>query len=173
MMERKVLSSRQYFKFLSLLYGLMLITQVGISTVMFFLRTTQSSALQNENLLDEFFQYLVPSVAFIMPTLGWFFYKKSLQNIGKSESLSEKLSKYQSSLLLKYAFFEGPSIFASVAYFLTGNILLLGVCVLLILLFLTQNPTKNKLFNEIALSPLEESQLNNPEAEVIETLVKD
>lgn len=172
-MERKVQSSRQYFKFLSLVYGLMLMTQVGITVVVFFLRTMQSDFIKKEDNLNGIFQYVVPLIGLIMPILGWILFKKALNDIKERESLSEKLSKYQNGLLLKYAFFEGPTIFTAVAYFLIGNYLFLSVGGLLILLFLTQHPTKHKLINEIPLTPLEISQLNNPEAQVIETLVRD
>ncbi len=172
-MDRKILTSRQYFKLLSLIYGVMLLTQVGTGTVLFFLRSTQADVMQNDAQLAQIFQYLVPVMALTMPLIGWMLSKKSLKSIAINEPLSDKLRKYQGNLLLKYAFLEAPTLLALVAYFLTGEKLILGVAIGLVLWFLTQTPSKNRLFDEVPLLPLEESKLNNPEAEVAEIPVRD
>lgn len=172
-MDRKILTSRQYFKLLSLIYGVMLLAQLGTGAVLLFLRSTQGDVMHDDAQLAQIFQYLVPAVALIMPFIGWILSKKALKNIATSDPLSDKLRKYQGNLLLKYAFFEGPTLLALVAYFLTGEKLILGVAVGLVLWFLTQAPSKNRLFDEVPLLPLEESKLNNPEAEVAEIPVRD
>jgi hypothetical protein len=172
-MDRKILTSRQYFKLLSLIYGVMLLAQLGTGTVFFFLRSTQADVMENNVELAQIFQYLIPIVALTMPFIGWMLSKKALKNIAANDPLSDKLRKYQSNLLLKYAFFEGPTLLALVAYFLTGEKLILGIAVGLVLWFLTQAPSKNRLFDEVPLLPLEESKLNNPEAEVAEMPVRD
>jgi len=151
----------------------MLLAQIGTTAVLFFLRSTQGDAMQDEGLLNEVFHYVVSGVALIMPVSGWFISKKSLKSIKEHDSLSDKLSKYQSGLLLKYAFYEGPTIFAAVAYFLTGNFLFLGISLGLIAVFLLHIPTRSRLFMDVPLSLVEESKLNDPEAEVVETLVND
>jgi hypothetical protein len=129
--------------------------------------------MQDDAQLAQIFQYLVPAVALTMPFIGWVLSKKSLKTIALDEALSDKLRKYQGNLLLKYAFFEGPTLLALVAYFLTGEKLFLGIALGLILWFLTQIPTKNRLFEDIPLLPSEESKLNNPDAEVADMPVKD
>lgn len=172
-MDRKILTSRQYFKLLSLIYGVMLLAQVGTGAVLLFLRSTQGDVMHDDAQLAQIFKYLVPAVALTMPLIGWILSKKALKNIATSDPLSDKLRKYQGNLLLKYAFFEGPTLLALVAYFLTGEKLILGVAVVLVLWFLTQIPTKNRLFDEVPLLPLEESKLNNPEAEVAEMPVRE
>lgn len=172
-MDRKILTSRQYFKLLSLIYGVMLLAQVGTGAVLLFLRSTQGDVMHDDAQLAQIFKYLVPAVALTMPLIGWILSKKALKNIATSDPLSDKLRKYQGNLLLKYAFFEGPTLLALVAYFLTGEKLILGVAVGLVLWFLTQIPTKNRLFDEVPLLPLEESKLNNPEAEVAEMPVRE
>lgn len=172
-MDRKILTSRQYFKLLSLIYGVMLLAQVGTGSVLLFLRSTQGDVMHDDAQLAQIFKYLVPAVALTMPLIGWILSKKALKNIATSDPLSDKLRKYQGNLLLKYAFFEGPTLLALIAYFLTGEKLILGVAVGLVLWFLTQIPTKNRLFEEVPLLPLEESKLNNPEAEVAEMPVRE
>lgn len=151
----------------------MLLAQLGTGAVLLFLRSTQGDVMHDDAQLAQIFQYLVPAVALIMPFIGWILSKKALKNIATSDPLSDKLRKYQGNLLLKYAFFEGPTLLALVAYFLTGEKLILGVAVGLVLWFLTQAPSKNRLFDEVPLLPLEESKLNNPEAEVAEIPVRD
>lgn len=172
-MDRKILTSRQYFKLLSLIYGVMLVAQVGTGAVFFFLRSTQADVMQDDAELAQIFRYFAPIFALVIPSVGIMLAKKSLRTILANEPLSDKLRKYQSSLLLKYAFFEASTFLTLIAYFVTGDKLLLGIGAGLVLWFLTQIPTKNQLFDEVPLLPLEESKLNNPEAEVAEMPVRD
>ncbi|WP_428662850.1 hypothetical protein [Runella sp.] len=172
-MDHKILTSKQYFKLLLLVYGVMLVAQVGTGTVFFFLRSTQANAMPSEVTLGKLFVYLVPGAAVVLPLLGMQLSKKSIKELGIADLLSDKLRKYQSALIFKYAFFEAATFLSLVAYFLTGEMLHLGVAGTLVLFFLTQLPTRNRVFNEVPLSPLDESQLNNPDAEVAHIPVKD
>ena len=70
-MDRKILTSRQYFKLLSLIYGVMLLAQLGTGAVLLFLRSTQGDVMHDDAQLAQIFQYLVPAVALIMPFIGW------------------------------------------------------------------------------------------------------
>ena len=70
-MEVKILTSSQYFKLLMLIYGVMLLGQVGTGAVFFFLRSTQEEVMQNNAALGEIFQYLIP-ILILMPFWGGF-----------------------------------------------------------------------------------------------------
>jgi hypothetical protein len=172
-MDYRILTSRQYFKLLSLIYGVMLVAQVGTGTVMFVLRSTQADVMHDDAQLAKIFQYIVPGAALFLPLIGWVLSKRTLRNITEREPLSDKLRKYQSNLLVKYAFFEAPTLLALIAYFLTGKQGFLGAAVALVLWFLSQVPTKSRVFSDIPLLPLEESKLNDPEAEVAEMPIRD
>ncbi|AXE16484.1 hypothetical protein DR864_01440 [Runella rosea] len=172
-MDQKILTSKQYFKLLLLVYGVMLVAQVGTGTVFFFLRSTQSKSMPNEVTLGQLFGYLVPCAAVILPLVGILLAKKTIKALRINDLLSDKLRKYQSALIFKYAFFEGATFFSLVAYFITGELLHLGVAGALVMVFLTQLPTRNRVFNEVPLSTLDESKLNNPDAEVAAIPVKD
>lgn len=172
-MDRKTLTSRQYFKLLSLIYGVMLLAQVGTGTVLFLLRNTQVEVTPNHEMLSQALMYIGPFLAFMLPFMGWAISKQTLKTISSKESLSEKLRKYQSNLLLKYAFFEAPTLVSAFGYFLTGNIWFLGAGIGLVLFFLTQAPSKKRLLKTLPFSPIEEAKLNNPEAEVTELPIKD
>lgn len=172
-MDHRILTSRQYFKLLSLIYGVMLVAQVGTGTVFFVLRSTQADVMHDDAQLAEIFQYIVPCAAVLLPLVGWVLSKRTLRNITEREPLSDKLRKYQSNLLVKYAFFEAPTLLALVAYFLTGKQGFLGAAVALVLWFLSQVPTKSRVLSDIPLLPPEESKLNDPEAEVAEMPIRD
>lgn len=172
-MDSKILTSQQYFKSLMMIYGVMLVAQVGTASVFFFLRSTQADVMQNNAQLADIFQYVVPVIALVMPVSGWLLSRKSLKKLTENEPLSDKLRKYQSNLLVKYAFFEGPTLLALVAYFLTGEDGYLGIAAGLVLGFLSQIPTKQRVFDEVPLSLLDASKLNNPDAEVVEMPLKD
>ncbi|AEI50375.1 hypothetical protein [Runella slithyformis] len=172
-MDHKILTSKQYFKFLLLVYGVMLVAQVGTGTVFFFLRSAQLNAMSNEATLNKLFTYLVPGIALVLPLLGIVLAKRTIKEMEISDLLSDKLRKYQSTLIFKYAFFEAATIFSLGAYFLTGELRYLGVAGAPVLLFLTQLPTRRRVFSEVPLSTLDKTQLNNPDAEVAQIPVKD
>ncbi len=172
-MDHKVLTSRQYFKLLLLVYGVMVVAQVGTGAVFFLLRSTQSKAMPSEVRLGELFKYLVPVAAILLPLVGVLLAKRTIKRLKVSELLSDKLRKYQSALIFKYAFFEAATFCSLVAYFLTGDMGHLGIAVGLVMVFSTQLPTKNRVFDEVPLSPMDESKLNNPDAEVAYIPVKD
>lgn len=171
-MEVKILTSSQYFKLLMLIYGVMLLAQVGTGAVFFFLRSTQEEVMQNNAELGEIFQYLIP-ILILMPFLGWFLSKSTLKKLKENDPLSDKLRTYQSTILVKYAFFEGASLFSLIAYFLTGTNMYLGIAAGLVLFFLSQIPTPKRLSAEVPLSLIDESKLNDPDAEVAEVPLKD
>jgi len=171
-MEVKTLTSSQYFRLLMLIFGVMLLAQIGTGVVFFFLRSTQEVVMQNNTALGEIFQYLIP-ILILMPVLGWLLSKNTLKKLKESDSLSDKLRAYQSVLLVKYAFFEGASLSSLIAYFMTGKNLYLGVAAGLVLVFLSQIPTQKRLFDEVPLSLTDESKLKDPDAEVAEMPLKD
>lgn len=95
--------------------------------------------------------YIVPITAL----LGYFgsqlFFKKMLSNVQISDSLEQKLGKYQTASIIKYALIEGPAFIALFVYYATGNALPLVIAVCLLVYLFVQKPTKDKIIKSLDL----------------------
>ena len=90
----------------------------------------------------------------------------------RSINLSEKLIDYRSALIVRYALLEGPSFFAIVVYMFTGELMFLGMAVLIILIFLFISPSVEKAGNDLELGQKEKQMLADPNSVVDEIKTK-
>lgn len=99
------------------------------------------------------FLYLVPIVA----VAGYFgsqlIFRNQVSAIKKTMPLEEKLKRYQSASIVKYALLEGPALLAIVAYNTSGNALPLVIAVCLVLYLAVQRPNLQKLLDALPLTP--------------------
>ncbi len=113
------------------------------------------------------FIYLVP----IFSVSGYFlinlFFKSTIKKIDKDETFKSKLSKFQSAILIRFAFIEGPALLGTTAFFISGNTFYILFVGLLITYFFTLKPSKERLMSELNLYSSERS-IFNKENEKIE-----
>jgi thiosulfate reductase cytochrome b subunit len=95
---------------------------------------------------------------------GNLIFRKKLEQLADLKNLNEKLTGYQSALIVKYALVEGPAFFTIVAYLLTANILFPVITVFLVFVLFLSAPRKEKLISELNLSLTETNVLNKPDA---------
>jgi len=107
----------------------------------------------------DLFIYLIP----ILAMLGYFgskiIFKNRLAAIKASDPLSSKLVNYQSASIVKYAFIKGPAILAFFIFMGNGYTLYFSIAVCLVLYLAVQRPTKDKLIQDLNLSPKEQREL--------------
>lgn len=108
---------------------------------------------------DDIFIYVIP----ILAILGYFgsqiIFKQKLAAINKTDELSSKLAQYQTACIMKYAFIEGPAILAFYIFMGNGYLLHFSIAVCLVAYLLVQRPKKDKLMDELNLSPTEQQNL--------------
>lgn len=95
---------------------------------------------------------------------GNLLFRKRLEQLVELKSLKEKLTGYQSALIVKYALVEGPAFFCVVAYLLTANILFPVIAVFLVFVLVLFAPRKDKLISDLNLSTKETSVFENPDS---------
>jgi hypothetical protein len=86
-------------------------------------------------------------------------FKQLLGKIKNDASFEKKLEAYRSAMIIRYALLEGPSIFSTVAYLLSGNIIFLAFSGVMILAFLMNMPSRNKAAQDLNLSSIEADKL--------------
>lgn len=105
------------------------------------------------------FIYLVP-VSSLLAILGSIYIPKyKLPDIDNKNDLKEKLSYYQSLLIIKWALLEAGAIIALVSFMLTGYFMLGGFALLLILYLILQKPSRYKLLQDINLNDEERNRI--------------
>lgn len=94
---------------------------------------------------DDTFMLVVPIIALSGIFMGNLLFKQSLIAARKADSLQNKLAKFQTASLIKYALIEGPAFLAAVAFFQTNNLTYLYIAAILILYLYILRPTKDKI----------------------------
>lgn len=128
---------------------LALVIGLSIFTVLAY---TQNMDFNTETDTKNVLLYIVPIAALIGYFGSQFLFKKLLMRITDTDSLEEKLKKYQSASHLKYALIEAPAFLALFAYYNSGNALPLVIAVCLLVYLFVQKPSKQKILMEIPLT---------------------
>jgi hypothetical protein len=102
--------------------------------------------------MDDAFMYIVPLAAIGGSIAGYSIFKKQLTALHGKKLVGEKIIGYQTALIIRYAFIEGPCLLAIVAYLLNNNLFYLVVAGLLILHFIFLRPTMEKVENDLDLN---------------------
>ncbi len=139
---------KTFLKTLSFMH-LALVIGLSIFTVLAF---TQNMDFNTETDTKNVLLYVVPIAALIGYFGSQFLFKKLLMRITDTNSLEEKLKKYQSASHLKYALIEAPAFLALFAYYNSGNALPLVIAVCLLVYLFVQKPSKQKILMEIPLT---------------------
>ncbi len=155
--QQHLLTPNGFIKTLSILHMSLIMGPVLFGTVIYF--QTQNASL-NFSDTDDIYLIIVPIVAVSCIFLGNFIFKQSIRNIPKTIGLRQKLARFQTASIIKYALAEAPALFGVVAFMITGNMAYLTISVVLILYFFMLKPTKEKIERSLDLKGDEKSQFN-------------
>ena len=138
-----------YLKLLTVIYSALFAGQLLFAVLVFMLKN--STIIDFKNTRDPFL-FVVPFMALGAIIGGNFLFKKTLTEATGKETLKQKLMVYQTAVIIKSALLEGPSWLGIFVYIQTSNFLYLIISGVLMLYFLTQRPTKDKIENDLNLS---------------------
>ena len=155
-MNPQVKKSQDYFTLLNLIYFSLVAGLIIFMAVVVILNSRQDPAdFQPVGV----FIYLVPVSSILAILASIYIPKFKLPEIESKKDLKEKLSYYQSLLIIKWALLEGGAIVALVSFMLTGYFMLGGFALLLILYLIFQKPTRYKLLQDINLTDEERNRI--------------
>lgn len=149
-MEAQKFTSREYFKALKIVHLALM------SGIFFFVVIANVLILQGfddvaTDQIRTVFIYLVPAAILVGALGSNTVFKARLQKCIQEPSLKKKMEMYRSSLVLKLAFIEGPAFLTVIAFLMTGNYLYMLAIALLLFIFWTFRPTKEKAIMELEL----------------------
>ncbi|HTF81940.1 MAG TPA: hypothetical protein VL947_09450 [Cytophagales bacterium] len=163
-MQKKGETSKQYFNTLSLIHIALLLGQLAFAVVVYVMHADKSPEETTQD--PGVYRILVPSLAVFGFIASTFLPEARLKSLRGSKDLGYKLAGYRTMLIIKYALLEAPSLFALVIYLLTADYLFLGVASALIIFFIINRPSKDKLMSSLELDHVEKAALNDPNAVV-------
>lgn len=125
---------------------------VGVSlflgVVIFLIKDQIIFTIDTENLLI----YVVPFVAVSVVSAGQAFAAKQLNELEENLPLEQKLATYRTSLIIKLATIEGPTLLSIVALYLTEEAVYGGIAIVLLTLMLLHKPSKEKIILDLSLN---------------------
>lgn len=139
---------------------LALVAGVSFFLIVTYIQSQKFSAQMEEG---DSFIYLVPTFAILGYFGSQFIFNRIVTSLNKKSPQEEKLKKYQTATIIKYALLEAPAFFAIVAYSITGNALSLVIAICLILYLIVRRPNKERVMNTLPLHGEEKRkiELNN------------
>ncbi|MBS9462271.1 hypothetical protein KIM67_07605 [Flagellimonas sp. 389] len=151
------LTTRIFIKTLIIIHLSLIAGPIAFACFAYF--QTQDAVIDFTN-TDDSFLLIIPIFAIGAIFMGNLIYKKLTAEISKIAGLKQKLMRFQTASLIKFASVEAPALFSVVAFYMTGNMAFLLISVVLIFYFFTLRPTKVKIENSLTLRGEEKNQFN-------------
>jgi len=87
---------------------------------------------------------------------GTTIFKKKLALIREMQTdARQKFAQYRAASIMQWALLEGPAIFCTICFFLTGNYAFLALSVVIMFLFAVIGPSKNKILTQLQITESE------------------
>ncbi len=148
---------RGFIKVISFLHLGIAATPIVLGTLFYFRTTNTELSFTNSN---DMFLAIVPVVAISSIFLGDFVFKKIIKALPNNMTLREKLMKYQTASIIKFALLEGAALFSIVIFGNTQNLTYLIVGLLLIFFLFLQRPAKQKIETTLNLRGEEKAKFD-------------
>jgi hypothetical protein len=104
--------------------------------------------------------YLFPLIAMTVVYLSSIVFNNLLTKIERTHSLQEKLNKYQTASIIKYAMLEGSAILCIVTALITAHVIFIGIAWAIIAYLYLQKPTGDIVIKDLALNMTERKALS-------------
>ncbi len=150
--------SKNYINTLSLIHGALTMGLILFAAITVFLNRSNSSTNSVTD-LDNILVYIVPAMAVFGLMASMFLFKNKVKSAKSKDALQKKLYDYRVATIIKLALIEGPALLSIIAYLITGSNLFLGMAAALILYFILQRPSKNKVVMDLDLNRSDSEQL--------------
>jgi len=96
---------------------------------------------------------IVSVLALICIIIGNKLFRKRVQKLANIHVIAERFSDYRSISLTRWAILEGPCLFAIICFLLTANNLFLILAAVILFVFWTTAPVKNKVAADLGITP--------------------
>lgn len=151
------MTPKQILLSLRMIFFAMLIGQLLFLTIVFILRS-QGVDFGFEDLVNPLL-VIVLLVSAISVIVGKQVFNKKIERAKNQKTLLQKLEAYRVAFIVRLAFVECAVLLALIIFMLTSSYYFSGIAVILILLFMTFQPSKSSVSMSLELSLDEQSEL--------------
>ncbi len=146
------------FKALQILHGAMLAGMLLFSIVSVFIKTT--GRLQPVDAgVGKILQVIALLLAGASAGAGFFLFNRRMQSINDTANAKERMNIYRAAAIIRWALIEAPVLFIIISFMLTGNYAFLGLAIVLMGIFASTAPLKNKIAQQLQLNNNEVAKL--------------
>lgn len=103
--------------------------------------------------------YVIATIAAIW--IAFYLFKKKLEQAEHLLTLKEKFNVYRSACITKYALLEGANLLSVVFFLITANSIFLIFAVVLMFVFMTLNPIRQRIKFDLQLEDADIDKLND------------
>lgn len=139
----------KFLKELSTLHGAM---ALGLTAVTAILTTQFKEYAVSYTDNGDVFLYIIPLLAIGGIVIGKMLYDRNVNSIPENASLDDKLVSYRSAFIQKCALIEGPGLISVIIGMQTENLLYMIIAGLLVIYFVLQRPTREKIIDTLNLN---------------------
>ncbi|MEL4309052.1 hypothetical protein [Joostella sp. CR20] len=140
---------------LKLIFYFFLAGQIIFLGVAFYLMQSLEFNFENPDMMS----YLVPCFAIAAVFIGNYIYQQTINTIKREDTFFQKMAKFQTANIIKFAMIESASLFAIVKYLISSNAIYAVIAILLILYFTSLIPNKEKIISLLNLTSEERKLL--------------
>lgn len=151
------ITPKGFLKMLSLLHLGIAATPIVLGIFFYVQSRNAKLSLDDEG---DMFMAIVPLIAISSIFVGDLLIKKWIGNLPEKMALRDKLAKFQSAAIIKYALMEGAALFALVIFSNTQNLTYFLIGVFMIFYLILQRPTKDKVERMLNFKGKEKAQFD-------------
>ncbi|HET9057848.1 MAG TPA: hypothetical protein VFN30_13465 [Chitinophagaceae bacterium] len=142
--------------FIALLCGQLLFAALTLALV-----KTGIVNLVVENKTERIFEAVCLSASFICVWIAFTLFKRKLEQARSYSLLANRFNEYRTACVVKYALLEMPTLLCIIFYFLTGKWNFIIMAVILIFIFMSQNPIRARIKIELQTDDAGIDEINN------------
>lgn len=152
-------SAKEIFKSITMVYRLLFLGMMVFLVIASLLVSKSGGFITDDPLMEQILKMIAIGLAVVIIPIAFSFPQKLIRKISKELSLEEKLSRYQSALIIRFALTEGIAIMAIVFFLLTADNDLLMLFAIILLFYIISRPTPFKAATDLELSEIEKHEL--------------
>lgn len=112
---------------------------------------------------EKFFETVYIIIAITAVMLAFTLFKNKLENTRQIVAAVEKFKEYRSACITKYAMLEGATLLSILFFMGTANYSFLIIGFVLIMVFMSQNPIRQRIKTELMVDDAEVDEMNKSE----------
>lgn len=157
MLEKR--SPKEIFKIINLIYKAFFAGMIAFLVIASLMVSKSGALVPEDPLMLQILKIIAIGLAVVFIPVAYSIPQRMIRKIGKELSFEEKLAKYQSALIIRFALTEGVAIMATLFFWLTADNDLLMVFAIILLFYIISRPTPFKAATDLELSEMEKNEL--------------